>query len=490
MSKSETPYVTLELAGANPASLDSLDRIDQNQNTNNDGMGPPKHADLESVAGMGSISSTQTAEGIHDPLGYLIVCGVILIGDMSRGVMFPTMWPLVESLGGTTVTLGYAVASFSFGRIIVSPVFGSWSVTYGYQKTLMLSTFILTVGTLAYAQIPVVGKKEFLIIAQTMLGIGSGTLGVTRAFVAEVTATRQRTKYMAITTAVQYGGFTVTPFFGALFSHVIQDESYEMGIFQLNKFTAPAYFMFVICFITLILLIFVFQDRERSSKKSSNDFLPKSKRRTLIDELANTTTWIGLTTYDACLLGCMLLNVATKGSIASFETMGINYADTHFGMSSEVAGSIVATCGTIGVVALLCMAQLSEYFTDVQLITGGMAVMVGCMLSLCFVSEDTNENEVWKYFLAMFMMYSVGYPIGHTAVIGMFSKIVGRRKQGTLMGWFASSGSAARILFPIMSGYVTNYSSIITLFLILIGILSTSMSIVVVYRKTLGLLSI
>ena len=43
---------------------------------------------------------------------------------------------------------------------------------------------------------------------QTVLGVGSATLGVTRAYVAEVTATRQRTTYIAWLTAVQYGGFT------------------------------------------------------------------------------------------------------------------------------------------------------------------------------------------------------------------------------------------------------------------------------------------
>jgi ceroid-lipofuscinosis MFS transporter 7 len=175
------------------------------------------------------ISSVVTADGIHDVTGFSIVCFVILIGDMSRGVMFPTMWPLVSVLGGTTVTLGYAVAAFSFGRIIVSPIFGRWSVLYGYSKVLMLSCFILFLGTMLYAQAQNVGTSSFLILSQTVLGIGSGTLGVTRAFVAEVTATRTRTRYMMWITAVQYAGFTVTPFFGALFIKILGDNDYQFG---------------------------------------------------------------------------------------------------------------------------------------------------------------------------------------------------------------------------------------------------------------------
>ena len=71
------------------------------------------------------LSSVLTVDCISDPVGFYVVCLVVLIGDMSRGCMFPTLWPLVESVGGNSVTLGYAVAAFSFGRILVSPVFGS-----------------------------------------------------------------------------------------------------------------------------------------------------------------------------------------------------------------------------------------------------------------------------------------------------------------------------------------------------------------------------
>jgi MFS family permease len=174
-------------------------------------------------------SSVMTADGIHDPHGFAIVCLVILIGDMSRGIMFPSMWPLVSSLGGSSVTLGYSVAAFSFGRILVSPLFGSWSITHGYTQTLLISCSILLFATLVYAQIQNVGRTEFLFFSQILLGIGSGTLGVTRAYVAEVTATRNRTTYMAWMTAVQYAGFTVTPFLGALFNTILADVDVQYG---------------------------------------------------------------------------------------------------------------------------------------------------------------------------------------------------------------------------------------------------------------------
>ena len=52
------------------------------------------------------------------------------------------------------------------------------------------------------------------------------------------------------------------------------------------------------------------------------------------------------------------------------------------------------------------------------------------------------------------MMYALGYPIGHTAVLGACSKAQKHGRQGALMGWFASAGSLARVVLPVISGYL------------------------------------
>jgi ceroid-lipofuscinosis MFS transporter 7 len=433
------------------------------------------------------VSSILTADGIHDIQGFYCVCFVILVGDMSRGVFFPSIWPLISSMGGSEILLGYSVAAFSFGRILVNPLFGSWSHSMGYSKTLCFSTSILLLGTLAYTQVQNVGRPEFLIVAQTILGIGSGTLGVTRAFVADVTAKRNRTTYMAMITAVQYGGFTVTPIFGALFNHLLQDTQYKYGILRFNMYTAPAFFMFFVCLTTLIVLLTFFQGRQRiATQKDAR----KSLRRMEVDSFANNKTWCcSFTVYDCCILGCMLMNASTKGSIASFETLGIAVAESHFDMTSSSAGLTVAGCGAVGVVSLLFMGTFQQHFglSDVSLITGGMCIMGTGIVSL--VNIEDEDNAKWRYALSIFLIYSIGYPIGHTAVLGLFSKIVGRRPQGTLLGWFASAGSLARMIFPICSGYIMNYSSIQVLFMVLTTVLLASTLFVSYSHKTLSYLS-
>jgi MFS transporter, ceroid-lipofuscinosis neuronal protein 7 len=268
-------------------------------------------------------------------------------------------------------------------------------------------------------------------------------------------------------------------------------------LFRFNMYTAPAYFMAVIVMFTIAMILTFFQDRQRITTVKEQQ-KKKSAKRAMIDDVANSfPAWLcGLCVYDACILGCMLLNVSTKGSIAAFETMGISFAESHFQMASSRAGTIVATSGLFGVFALLSMGHLTTYFTDVQLIYGGMCVMAVGIVSLAGFNEtveegmdEANSNPTWRYVLSIFLIYAIGYPIGHTAVIGLFSKIVGRRPQGALQGWFASAGSLARIMFPIASGYIAHYADMSTLFIVLTTVLSISIFFVFASRQTLTLLS-
>jgi MFS transporter, ceroid-lipofuscinosis neuronal protein 7 len=406
---------------------------ENNNNNNNNNTGKTQKLITNTIVMEDDENSVQTDDGIHDMTGFICVCFVILIGDMSRGIFFPSMWPLVASLGGSKVLLGYAVAAFSFGRILVNPLFGNWSHTYGYSRTLLLSCGILLLGTLLYAQVENVGHVQFLIVAQTVLGIGSGTLGVTRAFVADVTARRNRTTYMGLITAVQYGGFTVTPALGALFNRMYyHGTDIRFGLFRLNMYTAPAYCMTLIVASVIGILCRFFRDRERIETMKPSPTKKTTKRQTIEDysneRIALCGGYLHSTIYDICIIGCMLLNITTKGSIASFETLGIVIAEEYFDMSSSRAGLIIAGCGLCGVIALLNLGILERRFTDVHIIAGGMIVMLGGIFGLLLLDVNSGtdgnrtNNSDWGFVTSMFLIYGIGYPVGHTAVIGLFSK--------------------------------------------------------------------
>lgn len=81
-------------------------------------------------------------------------------------------------------------------RMISSPFFGKLS-SKGYRSVLIQATCLTVAGATCYAA---ARRIEVLMAAQVLLGIGSGTLGVTRAYVADKTTLDQRTRFLAYTT--------------------------------------------------------------------------------------------------------------------------------------------------------------------------------------------------------------------------------------------------------------------------------------------------
>ena len=59
---------------------------------------------------------------------------------------------------------------------------------------------------------------------------------------------------------------------------------------------------------------------------------------------------------------------------------------------------------------------------------------------------------------------------------------VKNKPQGFLLGIFGSAGSLARIVFPIMTGFIATYFSADAVFGVLAALLGTTLAILVVYR--------
>ncbi|KAM3569181.1 hypothetical protein VYU27_008720 [Nannochloropsis oceanica] len=161
---------------------------------------------------------------------------------------------------------------------------------------------------------------------------------------------------------------------------------------------------------------------------------------------------------------CFLRPTEENAALLARELAQPKYAEYHIFFSNicsanllrsvaeadELESFLFASFGLVGVIALLYMKVLCKHFNDVQLILGGMVFMVASMLLML----GPDSFPVWRFYLAIFLMYAVGYPVGHTAAIGLFSKILGKRPQGYLMGVFGSAGSLARVVFPIVGGII------------------------------------
>jgi ceroid-lipofuscinosis MFS transporter 7 len=137
-----------------------------------------------------------------------------------------------------------------------------------------------------------------------------------------------------------------------------------------------------------------------------------------------------------------------------YETLGAQIGVDDYHLAPLMVGLLISLFGLVGFIQLLFFDSLwSNWFclTDFQLIKLGLLVMICAQLII--YSYGFKYPSFTQYLLCVGLMYSFGYPVGHTAVLGAFSKIQKSGPQAALMGWFATAGSFSRIIMPIIAGY-------------------------------------
>jgi ceroid-lipofuscinosis MFS transporter 7 len=94
---------------------------------------------------------------------------------------------------------------------------------------LLISNVLLCFGAALWANASLVVGLPLLFAAQFMMGLGTGSLGVTRSYVVEQTLPANRTFMLARLSALQYAGFAATPIIGLIIN---LNNAYYFFIFE------------------------------------------------------------------------------------------------------------------------------------------------------------------------------------------------------------------------------------------------------------------
>ena len=194
-------------------------------------------------------------QGLKNMNSSMVTVGaIVFVGDTSRGVLFPILSSLNTTLGGSTIDLGYLVAMFSVGRLLITAPLGYISDKYRHKLPLIMASFMLSCGATLWANAYWTNRLSVLYIAQFLMGVGSGSLGVTRSFVVEQCEPKKRTETLALITALQYAGFTVSPIVGSWLVTLGSTSN------QYWAYALPAYLISLLSFWCLIALFAVFKN--------------------------------------------------------------------------------------------------------------------------------------------------------------------------------------------------------------------------------------
>lgn len=396
--------------------------------------------------------------------------------ESSRGVILATMFLYNKSLGGDLVSMGLLTSVFSLGRFISSLLLGYMCDRTSFRFVYLFSSSLCLVGNLLYliADVHVSASLRVLMLSRFIVGFGAGNRSVCRANVAKLTSLDARLPYLTTLAMVVFLGYALTPGLGTVVGHV----NYVIpGVVHINAYTAPVLILMGINVMTILTIVLGFDE---SMTQDDAPQWSQAKDIIIIDDISQTgkpRPKLGMIIPEAWVswgVGVfLLLNVASRGLLSIFETINIplfldvtnasrdnvRLLDDH----TQAASDFQFQLGLVGLLSYVSITCFRKHISDlVWLLLGFSAMALGNLVllsttTLSFVQLAMGETLVW----------SVGCPITTTVVVAAFSKMLGRRPQGTYMGLLGAAASVSRMVLPI---FATLVSSFRPLFLINLGL--------------------
>ncbi|ETO64497.1 hypothetical protein F444_18032 [Phytophthora nicotianae P1976] len=367
--------------------------------------------------------------------------------EASRGVVLATLFLYAKSLGGSLSHMGLLTSLFSVGRLISSMLFGWMCDHYSFRFVYLVSSTICLLGNIVYllAEGSVTGSLLVLSASRFIVGFGAGNRSVCRADVAAMTTISQRLPYITILSTVEFLAYALTPGLGSL---VANTDTYVLGI-HMNQFTAPGAILVVLNIMSIIGMLFAYDASVKSvdGPEESGPRTQASHAQTENYSLPDRIIYIGAAIY-------IFLNFNARGMLSVFETVNIPLFLQVTGKDPSTVDAVVEASnfqfylGLLGLVTYFSIEYFRNSISDASWVQLGFVSLLAGNAVLVVV--PATGLSLGLLAAAEMLVWSVGCPITTAVGVAAFSKLLGGRPQGTLMGLFGSAASVSRIILPLV----------------------------------------
>ncbi|HXS56778.1 MAG TPA: TCR/Tet family MFS transporter [Hanamia sp.] len=351
-------------------------------------------------------------------MGFIFL--TLLIDITGLGIIIPVLPKLIEELihgdisvaasYGGWLTFAYAIMQFLF-----SPLIGNLSDKYGRRPVLLFSLFGFGVDYIFLSLAPTIG---WLFVGRIIAGITGASFTTATAYIADISAPKDRAKNFGLVGAAFGLGFIIGPVLGGLLG------TYGSRV----PFIASA----ILTFINLIYGYFVLPES-----------LPVENRRPFDWKRANPFgAFKHLKKYPAvAALAISYFLVYMAGQ--SVQSVWAYFGIERFQWSTKIIG---LSLGAVGLLVGLVQGVLIRF---VNPILGNVkSIYVGFFLYALGLTLFAFANQGWMMFV-----FLVPYCLGGIAGPALQSIITGHvpaNEQGELQGTLTSLISASSIVSPII----------------------------------------
>jgi MFS family permease len=345
----------------------------------------------------------------------------VFIDLIGFGIVIPILPLYAEHFHASPIAIGWLTGIYSGMQIIFTPILGKLSDRLGRRPVL----FVSIVGTaLGFALMGLAHGLPLLFAARILAGITGGNIAIPQAYIADVTAPEKRSRAMGLIGAAFGLGFTFGPLIGGLMSRI--------------SYSAPFYFSAGLAVINAALVYLILPEslsREHRARRHKQASIAEVFRHGRGAMFA-----IVLGTYFFLIVGFSIMT-----------TLFALFTEKRFGYDAQANGYMF---GFVGIVSVIVqgglIGRLIKMFGEVALARTGMILTT---VSLALLPMASNLT----FLLLVSAGLSAGSGFASPPLSGLASQMVEASWQGRALGVLQSAGSTARLLGPLLGGWLLTF---------------------------------
>lgn len=343
----------------------------------------------------------------------------VFFNILSFGLIFPVLPLFVKNLKATSFDLGLIVATVALMQFLFAPIIGKMSDRYG-RKPILLASILITAASCF-----VLGSATTLLqvyLAMILQGIGNaGVLPAAIAYVADVTKGHDRSKYVSRITGTFALGFMVGPAIG--------------GFLGEESITLPYYAATIVGIFNAVLIwVFLHETHHKRDQKLA-----------IKEGLINIKPLFKVLRGELGVVFMVLF--AWSFYIGNFNLATPFFTLEKFNFGAHDIGIFFSSVGLVsGISQWFILPQVEKRLGDLKVIFIGM-ILLGFGLFLVPFSQSVF------FFYAFFLIAILGSSFVRPSVSSYLSKKT-MEGQGATMGLASSFESLARVISPLLLGFV------------------------------------